>query len=104
MSEESKRRRSEEANARENELEVVIDFEGTVGRNKSESRGWKQLRVRRGGEPNTPPVVRHIRLSANEPHERLGSMIPAPGIDRTFRVDCSDKPADGTAHLIGEFD
>jgi hypothetical protein len=35
MSEERKRRSSEEAKAREDELEVVTDHEGTVGRSKS---------------------------------------------------------------------
>jgi len=35
MSEELKRRSSEEAKAREDELEIVKDHEGTVERNKS---------------------------------------------------------------------
>jgi len=75
-----KRRRSEEANARENELEVVKDFEGTVERNKSVNLGdGNSSGTRRRGEPNESRVVRHIKLSADEPHERLGLIVPAPG-------------------------
>jgi hypothetical protein len=38
-SEETRRRNSEEANAREDELEVVIDPEGTASRRKSKTLG-----------------------------------------------------------------